>query len=1373
MEATKLAVETAVETVDLETVGNESKFGISLCSKSFSIGIEKLNGRIKGSLSLFITGSHLGILTFWKQPVQSVDALTIGGGIRKSNPRPMTAIANVIIGQSKSKNPALSGINPSISCLDFIPWIEKPNAQFICVGSDDGWLEIWIVEALENEEDEVREADFKLVDDDDGGSFVRLDVKKVFETRLYNSSLTSLVPAIFSFEDKMYFNICTGSAQDPRIFMVTIIQNDSVVLKTANYFLSVDPNYSVKALYFSEERLQAWTSSGSVYYFDIQSSNDVVDPVVRQSGLSSIESVSQFKRLRAYLVLDATNKMLYIPTRSSVLSEIAESETIDIDGIQKFPHDDIVTCMAHSPNGRYFATGCIDGAIYVWKVEHEGSLLFLANQMLIHSSSVISLTFSACSSYLFSNGSDGSCFLFTVDKEVTKGVIRSSVNLSKISSGGAATGKAISAKISESSMTWLQYRDAEKIREMQSQYKFKTMGISAAVNEISSRLQLLLDQNAERNDLERMDDVEFVIDQQREKELVQSNISKTEVVKAQYKRKNLWHELRAARVRSKCWDHLETTSTTLLPFLSAAVNANLYVSSFSVERQTSEWIDLASKVMRLRAIEIRTMRGSSALGLVKKIRGTSFYRSAWSTSLSGCPSNLSWISSDGLRWPVNDQIENLLGGGEKASSSVEGKDKVAASSPEEDEEANYLDEEGEFDEMNVLNLLYPPQAVRSQSQKRSQIVLLKEVIRQLRMKFNKKHEKLLKEKEDILLSIDSRNARIKTILTDLRQEEEVETPKLNDVEILGSAIRISDVELMNRPYETEAVKAKRIRDEEERRRKELEDDKEDVKGRALEEMMYGTLEVKRDVFSEASSLVKPEWMEILTPGEMNESQLKEYDAFQLKVKAILEEQNNYRKVLEQEIKKLKTEIYDLCKLFDEKLDDLAKLKIVVDQEILSNEIYISRISMNMAKTEQHWKLLKRTEDQIITLRKERSEIRSRIDQYNVKFEDIKIQIGLLQEEERQMDKSFKRDLQNICNTTFDQDSLKIFTNLFRLRLYPKGANLEGTGLEETSDVDNNQSFSNSRAGSKSKSKENSSSAKNKRSSNQTRSSKHHSSSAHDNTQTKNKSKMKASGRGVSSNNNAMGPMQLAAQELNAVDDPTAAHSDKDPYFLALVKKDLDKKALENQIPFITTLNLENDCPEGFIVDQFTWSKLQELRMARIEKEISVKRLTLQFNEIKQKLEFMDSEEALVVNSINEMKASRDSSLMNLKNLESDLDVMVCLRQGQDEVEKDAVVTDYNSAVLIPGEVIGKYNFRIRELGKEKISILSKIKQFRRKINLIDWEAKHHGLEAAHYEAYFTDLQLFRVTRELQRVIRDGSDVNQAKVIEIIIYQITF
>jgi hypothetical protein len=239
-------------------------------------------------------------------------------------------------------------------------------------------------------------------------------------------------------------------------------------------------------------------------------------------------------------------------------------------------------------------------------------------------------------------------------------------------------------------------------------------------------------------------------------------------------------------------------------------------------------------------------------------------------------------------------------------------------------------------------------------------------------------------------------------------------------------------------------------------------------------------------------------------------------------------------------------------------------------------------------------------------------------------------------------------------------------------------------------------------------------------------------------------------------------MQLAAQALKSSAD-AHNYSDRDPFTEALYLEEKKTLIRESQVPMLTQLSMEIDCPPDFDVDQFFWSKLQELRYSKMEKEIAAKHLAFDLSDLKAKLEILDSEEVALVSRINEARSQRDNATVALRDLSSNLDMVVCLRQGQDEIDKDAVATDYSPGLLLPAEVIGKFNARIKDLGREKISVLTKIKQFRRKINMIDWEASHHNLEARHYEQYFTDLQLFRVTRELQKVIRDGSNANNAKV----------
>jgi hypothetical protein len=67
-------------------------------------------------------------------------------------------------------------------------------------------------------------------------------------------------------------------------------------------------------------------------------------------------------------------------------------------------------------------------------------------------------------------------------------------------------------------------------------------------------------------------------------------------------------------------------------------------------------------------------------------------------------------------------------------------------------------------------------------------------------------------------------------------------------------------------------------------------------------------------------------------------------------------------------------------------------------------------------------------------------------------------------------------------------------------------------------------------------------------------------------------------------------------------------------------------------------------------------------------------LAIEFSKLKMKLEYLDTEEGVLASCITDIKAGREAALVNLKNLETNLELVVRLRQGQDEVDKDAVVS---------------------------------------------------------------------------------------------------
>jgi hypothetical protein len=203
-----------------------------------------------------------------------------------------------------------------------------------------------------------------------------------------------------------------------------------------------------------------------------------------------------------------------------------------------------------------------------------------------------------------------------------------------------------------------------------------------------------------------------------------------------------------------------------------------------------------------------------------------------------------------------------------------------------------------------------------------------------------------------------------------------------------------------------------------------------------------------------------------------------------------------------------------------------------------------------------------------------------------------------------------------------------------------------------------------------------------------------------------------------------GPMQEAAKALRKRDSEVDDSQAKNPFSVAVSLIERLKEQIMLTLPKKTMLDKDTDCPEGFNIDQFSWSKLQEFRMQRIEKEIQTKKLSITLSEFKSQYDFLLGEEASIDKTIAAARVQRDQLIKMGQELESDVQVLATMRQGQDELVQDAAVTDYSDAILIPKSIVSTFNNRIKDIGKEKIAILNKIKSFRRKINSIEWEAKH-------------------------------------------------
>lgn len=1266
----------------------------------------------------------------------------------------------------------------------------------VAVGTVDGWLEIWKLEVFKYEKeyakdflDEMNEEENDVVNDADSPDKIYADAKLVFRRKFYDNTVSLLSCS----ENQPLLTV--ASYFDKDIYVINASPSSSFT-EVKSLTLGSDKNRPVSVFWKGEV---VWVGCGNGLLFtffpeivtqvddgdhakDETKSEDV--PSVAKAETSAIypkaiwesrlksmsATVPMFGAGGGIVVVRHDAAVLTVIDELPSVADMRENGLIDHENstgedvpLVDLPSDmtDSTTifdisnlCVANAGCTQLIASGASDGSIFIWRAKRGD--ISLINKYHIHCRPVLSLCFTEDASKVISTSADGSMFVVSVDRTINRPPHTTAQLLENDLANMVNAGS-----ICSDSVLWKEHQMELKTAELKESNKAKSMHFQSIVDNISGRLQTLLKRNEEAGELEKMDLHEFVVDVKQQKAIEEANSKKVAKLREEYENKNARNELIAARLREACWDTMETHSVSLSTIHE---EDNLkFVSSFPVEKVSpGESVEI-ERIKRLRSIEILTQRSSSGKdnGGKSDRTPTGNWRFSWGGNLHSSPVMISWLMNDGARWARENVVEMIQEADKAAASAAEAKDKGSdskqddkkkkkdgkqdspetASTDHDEGSAGELGGDGDqdVDLKNIFNLLYAPQTVRTPVQKRSQIILLKEVLRRVKGNFNKHFQALYHEKEDVVSSITAKTTRINEIIDELELAEESSppTPQWSNIEEPDSAVKIEDSEISSRPYESEAMREERLRLEEERRRAAASED-DDARQRALLDMMNGTLEVKRDVFAEASALHRPEWMDELDPALMTEAQKKEVEEFDAKYAALQEEKAAYRKSLELEMKRLRLEIAEAKKSFDEKVHAIDRIKIFVNREILAQELYISRLALSMVKREQSWGLLKATEREIEENRKLRTELSRKIDRVSAAVENAKNSLQAVQDEEKNMDRSFKRDLQTQSNTTFDQDTLKNFTNLFRIRTFHDDGRADD-GSEVSSSVigGRNSRGMLRRRGSLKRS---------------------YGTSTNDHST---RSKLRSS-RGTS-NKEGMGQLQKAANELKNPEPPKVSIvNENDPFYPLFMAREKEQRAVESHIPQMIPLNIDIDCPEGFAVDPYIWSVLQELRMARIAKEIEGKRQHTAYTELKRKLDDLAAQEDAIIAQSDALKARREDILQHLQDLSEDLDVVVTLRQGQDEVECGAVVTDYSDARLLPSSIIRKYNLRINELGKEKIGVLSKIKQFRRKMNLVDWEVKHLRLEAWHLEEYYTDSQLFRVTRDLQKVIKDGSDHDQSR-----------
>jgi hypothetical protein len=214
-----------------------------------------------------------------------------------------------------------------------------------------------------------------------------------------------------------------------------------------------------------------------------------------------------------------------------------------------------------------------------------------------------------------------------------------------------------------------------------------------------------------------------------------------------------------------------------------------------------------------------------------------------------------------------------------------------------------------------------------------------------KMKFNQDLAVLKTHKMSVLSSIEEKQLRITEINIELKQSQDSSHRYVLQPAELGTQLDVNDSEVTaprvagsSSDGGSEAVGSS---GDAKTRSSVI---SEEVMQRALEDMMGGTLTASKDSLSVDDLLQKPAFYGALDI-QFTEEQLKACKEYERRLKAFTEQLEKTRSVLEAEQKKILNEITDTCDGFDRKVADFCEKRLILEQQLLSRQLFLSLIRL--------------------------------------------------------------------------------------------------------------------------------------------------------------------------------------------------------------------------------------------------------------------------------------------------------------------------------------------------------------------------------------------------------------------------------------------
>ncbi|CAD8159373.1 unnamed protein product [Paramecium pentaurelia] len=495
------------------------------------------------------------------------------------------------------------------------------------------------------------------------------------------------------------------------------------------------------------------------------------------------------------------------------------------------------------------------------------------------------------------------------------------------------------------------------------------------LKQIQSKLNALLQENAEADELERLSRDEFVIDLYARDAILEDGKKQQQALRDLVKKENVRQEILYQLIKERTWDQMEIP----LKGVNGLIQ-HIIVTNYHIRVRQPEEMRKLKLIRELRKQEIREL----------KIRKQQAIKEVWSIEEHIQDPKYIINSKPGIQTMVLNDYEKKeevaptkaaakpgVGGvqqkqppgrAQAGAASIKARQQQQQQQQQQEEEKRQEEEkqkelekqqqqqkateekkEGSED-LTEWDYLYGISELFTLNRKRNQMILINDVIFSMKRQFNAEFELIQKQRQQQLDNINERNKRIIEINGELKRDPQLQQMKKNILEDPEKILTVKPEEIGFSQYETREMREKKEQErlKEEARMKALMADDSGI--RAVKDMMGGTLEEKKETPLDEKLEVE-EWMK-KSPDDMTEEERMKLKEFEVRKQKLEEEKEKIRKNLEAELKKLNNEITDICQRFDDKLLILFRRKLEYDYRILEQELSIVRLALSIIISQQ-------------------------------------------------------------------------------------------------------------------------------------------------------------------------------------------------------------------------------------------------------------------------------------------------------------------------------------------------------------------------------------------------------------------------------------